>query len=593
MKARCRFWLPLALAWQSITLIAHAASNVLPSQPFPATWQAKLDEFTKGLAPGVVAIVKSPNWGVRVGTSGVANLATGAKPSPTMPFRVGSVTKSFTAQTVLQLEQQGKIRLTDPILKFLGASPVVSAIPNIAKVTIGDCLQMKTGILGYLANTNLLNTQFVSPLKHYVPEQLLAVLAPDAVPKLEPKFVPGDWVPNPYAVTENPKNQTNSVQTLYNVWPQYFTNRADPYWIPAWDYSNSNYTLLGMLIEKVTGLPLAEAIRTMICAKIGLTDTFLANDGTVPVNMMRGYTKFNAEQDKQIYTDWHDMTDADPSYAGAAGAIISTPWDLLHYLETIFKTDVFLNAGTKDKWLSFVSADSHWAGNDYGVGGIIQAHRTYGDARGHGGFFYGYKTLIYYYPDSDISFVLSLNTTDNGEMEVDIMDAILPLVKSSAMAPQPANNATMTLPVNTNQVQLAWQAGRVYGDSYNVYWGPDANSVDTATATSHAGVNMVTTTNLTVAIGGQKTGATNYWRVDTIAGTNTVTGSPWLFKIADPSAPQTLSVTLSWVGSPGIGLQKKSALDNQAWQDVPNTDGKSTANLPATEPQSFFQLNKR
>ena len=595
MRMKYKFCLSLAMVWQLLAVgIAHAASNVLPYRPFPATWQAKLDEFTaKGDVPGAVVIVKSPVWGVRVGTSGVANLATGAKPSPTTAFRVGSVTKSFTAQTVLQLEQQGKIRLTDPILKHLGSSTVVSAIPNIAKVTIGDCLQMKTGIRNYLLNPTIVNNQFLSPLRHYTPEQLLAVLAPDAAPKIDPAFVPEDSVPNPYSVTDDPKNQTNSVQTLYRIWPGFFTNRADPtYWLPAWDYSNANYTLLGMLIEKVTGLTLGEAIRTMICDKAGLTDTFLPNDSTVPANMMRGYTKFNAAEDKQIYNDWHDMTDIDPSYAGAAGAIISTPWDLLRFLETMFKTEVFLNAATKEKWLTFVSADSRWFGNDYGMGGLIQAHRTYGDARGHGGFLYGYLTLTYYFHDSDTSFVLAINTTDHHQ-EVPIMDAIMPLVKSPAMAPQPANNATMTLPANANQVHLSWQAGRIYGDSYNVYWGSDAASVDTAIPTSRAGVNMVTTTNLTVAIGGQKAGTTNYWRVDTVAGTNTVTGSLWSFKIADSSAPQTLTITLSWQGIPGLSLQKKAALDSQLWQDIPDTDGKSSASFPATRAQEFFRLNRR
>src|SRR3954471_18170210 len=100
-----------------------AASNEVPHKAFPPAWQATLDLFPapsrptgEGLVPGAVVIVRSPAFGVRVGVTGYAVLPA-KKMSPDFHFRVGSVTKSFTAQIVLMLEQQGKLKLTDLITK--------------------------------------------------------------------------------------------------------------------------------------------------------------------------------------------------------------------------------------------------------------------------------------------------------------------------------------------------------------------------------------------------------------------------------------------------------------------------------------------
>src|SRR5271165_4902716 len=119
------------------------ASNAVPYRPFPATWQQTLDSLTTGgEIPGAVIIVKSPDWGVRVGVTGMSNLATGAPMAPWMQFRIGSVTKLFLTQAILRLEQDGKIRLSDPVPRYLGDNPLVTGIPNIANITVGELLQM-------------------------------------------------------------------------------------------------------------------------------------------------------------------------------------------------------------------------------------------------------------------------------------------------------------------------------------------------------------------------------------------------------------------------------------------------------------------
>jgi len=489
-------------------------SNALPYRAFPPAWQAKLDQLVAtNVIPGAVVIVKSPIWGVRVGTAGYSNIPQKIKPSPGQQFRIGSVSKMFLGQAFLQLVQEGKVSLSDPVLKYLGDEPTVTAIPNIAKVTIAELLQMNSGITNYLGNPTISGEIYAKPNRQFTPQDLMAVLDPKAVPPLPADFAPGATYPNPYWVTLG----------------QSAPPAPAPY--PFWYYSNSNYILLGMVAEKITKTSSADFIRTYITEKIGLKDTFLAeSDQTLPY--IHGYTQYNPELSQKVYASWCDVTAVNPSYAGTAGAVISTPWDLLHFLETALKTEQFLNAGTKQKWLSFASADIHygWEPMEYAVGALMQPHRSYGDARGHGGAIPGYKTLAYYFFDSDTSFVLASNTWD-GTAEVTLLDQLMPLVTSEVTTPQPARSAIVPLGP-TGSLSVSWQAGRVDALNYAVYWGTNADQVDNATADKHDGVQLQTVPGINAVLTGLKPGTAYYWRVDIVGATGIVPGALWSFNTA-------------------------------------------------------------
>jgi hypothetical protein len=149
----------------------------------------------------------------------------------------------------------------------------------------------------------------------------------------------------------------------------------------------------------------------------------------------------------------------------------------------------------------------------YGVGGLLQPARAYGTARGHGGAIPGYHTLLYYFPDQKTSFVLASNTWDES-WEAAMLDTIMPQVSSAVTTPRPADGGfDKRSPHDT--VHVAWQAGRVYGASYNVYSGTNAERVDRASATLHEGVELQTVTGLAAEV--KANPGTTYWRVDTVA----------------------------------------------------------------------------
>jgi D-alanyl-D-alanine carboxypeptidase len=502
-------------------------SQAAPYRPFPATWQHTLDSFvTDGSIPGAVIIVKSPDWGLRVGVTGEANLLSHEKMAPDLQFRVGSVTKAFLAQAVLRLEQEGKIKLSDPVTKYLGDDKVVPGIPYIDTITVADLLQMTSGISNYLDASVIGDSPQVTPQRKFTPDELMSVLSglpaqsgqPAKPPLVAPYFQPGSTYANPFWLT---------------VLQQQPPAPPEPTSYPAWNYTNSNYILLGMIVQKVTGMPPQDYLRRYVFDVAGLGDTYFATDDT-QLPEIHGYTKFGSiPYPTQVYETWCDVTKINPSYAWTAGAIVSTPWDLLKLEDAMFASDTLLNQGTKNKWFTFVSSDIHlgWQEMQYGVGGLMQPERSYGSARGHGGAFPGYKTLLYYFYDQKTSFVLASNTWDE-EWEVTMLDEIMPQVSSAVTTPWPENGAKAFWQ-GDGPVRLAWQAGRVYGSSYEVYWGASQDAVDRASASSHYGVQELTVPGVAADVRVEP-GTTYYWRVDTVAPGQPlplVIGPTWSFTV--------------------------------------------------------------
>lgn len=479
------------------------SANAQTFRPLPGTWQKVIDGVVNdGHVPGVVVIVKSPAWGVRVGTAGVADRVTKARITPDMQFRVGSVTKMILGQVVMQMEQEGLLRLTDPVLEHLGGNAVVEGIPHIKDITVADLLQMKSGMVNYLGAHDVGFSPQVMPDRHFDAEDLIRPLSGAGGAKpMSPDFAPGETYPNPYW------------QSVYKGQPA--SPAPAPY--PFWFYSNSNYILLGMIAEKVAGQKIEEVMRRYISERGGLPDTYMAVD-TKTLPRIHGYTKWGPlPYPHQVYDEWCDVTAINPTVAGAAGAMVSTPWDLLKFAEEVFTTDTFLNQGTKEKWFTFVSADLHlgWEPMEYGMGGLMQAQRAYGTARGHGGAISGYKTLVYYFADADTFFILAANTWDES-WEVSILDTVMPLVSSAVTTPKPAAGGNAVAVGATGDVEVSWQAGRVYGSTYDVFWGTDADAVDRATPDAHDGIGMtsVAATNARISA---RPGETVYWKVDTKA----------------------------------------------------------------------------
>lgn len=257
-----------------VLLAATTAAPALAATASPL--QQSLDRLTaQDGVPGAEAVV-TDHGRVSVTRSGLGDIAAGTPFPRDAVFRAGSITKTFVATVVLQLVAEGKVKLDAPIERYLPG--VVAGNGNDGtKITVRQLLQHTSGIYNYTAD--LLTGTDLEALRHRGadPAELVAIAM-----KHPPLFAPGS----------------------------------------QWSYSNTNYIIAGMLVEKITGHGVATEITRRITRPLGLCDTSLPGRGDerLPDPHAIGYHPLNGVL--------ADFTDFDPSIAGAAGALVTTGRDL-------------------------------------------------------------------------------------------------------------------------------------------------------------------------------------------------------------------------------------------------------------------------
>jgi CubicO group peptidase (beta-lactamase class C family) len=192
-------------------------------------------------------------------------------------FRIGSITKMFTSAMVLQLVEEGKLKLTDTLAKFL------PQVPNAGKITIMQVLSHRSGIPNVRRGDSAQKNVKTIPVTK---EEHIALIV-----KATPDFEPG----------------TRAL------------------------YSNSGYFLLGIIIEKITGKSYEANLQEKIATKIGLRDTYTAT-GHIDVNNQESLTYF-------IFpgSDWKEVPETHPSILFGSGAIVSTPGELATFIQALFE----------------------------------------------------------------------------------------------------------------------------------------------------------------------------------------------------------------------------------------------------------------
>ena len=242
--------------------------------------KAKLDQFfdrlaEKNKAMGSLVIAKEGKvvYERAIGYSQIS--ATEKKPiTPSTRFRIGSITKMFTAAMVLQLVDEKKLKLTDTVDKYF------PRIPNAQKITIADVLSHRSGIHGVGETPEFRALRN----KGATTTELLAMIE---------KAGPSDFEPGSKFV-----------------------------------YTNDNYVLLALIIEKLTGKTYQENLSKRITSKIGLKDTYAASS---PVDPAKGET-FSYRMGR----DWEQEDEIHWSLFFGSGFIISTPYDLTKFIAALF-----------------------------------------------------------------------------------------------------------------------------------------------------------------------------------------------------------------------------------------------------------------
>jgi D-alanyl-D-alanine carboxypeptidase len=328
----------------SVSLLLVASPALAVDGPTRADVQRALERVVDGGAPGVTAVLRGPG-GLERYSAGSANLRSGRPISPRDHGRVGSVTKSFTATLVLQLAAEGRLGLDDSVERWLPG-----VVPDGDRITVGQLLNHSSGIADYCSvpGITLCDTPNPDPTRRWTPEELVAigVGAP-------PTFPPGE----------------------------------------GWSYTNTDYTLLGMIIERATGRTLGAEYERRIFRPLGLDQTSFPTSTSMPRPVGHGY-------DVLAPGTWPtDVTATSPTIAGSAGAIVSTPGDLQTFMRALLRGRLVspsLLGEMKRPTPGSLDGAYSLEGGGVGTYGLGLIHYTWSKACGvwgHTGAFPGYRTI--------------------------------------------------------------------------------------------------------------------------------------------------------------------------------------------------------
>ncbi|WP_225724652.1 MULTISPECIES: serine hydrolase [unclassified Nocardia] len=312
-----------------------------------AALRRAMDDLVAAGAVGVQLRVhdESEDW---TGSSGVAEIGRPEPPSTDGRFRIGSITKMFVSTVVLQLVGEGRLGLDDPVRDHL---PEYGIDPRI---TVRMLLQHTSGLFDYTGETNPDGTEEAGiPLRgaEFVDNKLrgytLAELARFALAR-PARFAPG----------------------------------------AQWRYSNTNYILAGLLIERLTGTPYAWQIYGRIIVPLGLWSTWLpGEDPHIPDPHAHGYYPYRRDGKDELA----DITELNPSWGGSAGEIISTTADLDQFITALLGGRL-LAPNLLDMMRTPVPVPKKSAG--YGLGLAVLRMRPNCEVVGHDGGIHGYLSEL-------------------------------------------------------------------------------------------------------------------------------------------------------------------------------------------------------
>ena len=317
-----------------------------------ALLQPELDALTAAGVPGAVLIVDDPQAEPIAVVSGVADTGSGRPIGAGDRFRVGSLTKPYVAAVVLQLAEEGTVSLDDSIERWLP-----DLVPNGERITVRDLLGHRSGLYEY--------------------EEDQRVLAPYKGGDYDYRWKPEELI---RIATEHPPTAEPGTKVVY---------------------SNTNYTVLGLLVEAATGRPLGIELEERVFAPLGLEATSFVETSKLEAPYARGYL---AQGGRLL-----DVTAISPSHYWAAGNIVSTAGDVAVFYEALMEGDL-LSEGSMEAMTAFVEETPD---RSRGLG-VAHGDTECGSWTGHDGSVPGYDAVARNL-DSGRQVVLLTNSVTMGD----------------------------------------------------------------------------------------------------------------------------------------------------------------------------------
>lgn len=336
------------------------------SHPDRQAFQAEL-EATGRLAPNILVAVKTPDGNSWTGAYGMADIPNNVPLNPCHKTMIGSISKVFTGVLIMQLQDDGILDVDDALSDWL-EDDLIGEIENAKEVSLRQLLNHTSGIRDYLATEqyiNALNTPFFQ------------------------------------------ETQAEKLRYVYG-------KKADLPPGTRFSYSNTNYVLLGLVIEKARQMSLWDAVETYITQPLGLENAEMGtHDIPIPSGTARPYRYIRGGK----YQDVMSFAVADA--ATGDGGVASNMQDLNIFIEALFDGKLMSDAALQEMIGDPVlvgedQADFDWPDEGYGLG-ISKWNSPHGTGYGHTGGTSTYSTILIYFPDQKSSIAIGATSETNGD----------------------------------------------------------------------------------------------------------------------------------------------------------------------------------
>jgi D-alanyl-D-alanine carboxypeptidase len=328
------------------------------------TLQHVVDQLVRDGAPGALAVVRTRSGVVRV-QSGLARRSPRLAMVATDRFRVASMTKSFVATVVLQLVAEGKLRLDDTVERWL---------PGLVRggrgITIRELLDHTSGLFDYYDDERFVKAVVARPGRHWSPRALVAVAT-----RHRPVFPPGE----------------------------------------GWAYSNTNYIVLGLVVEAATGTSVAQQLGQRVIRPLGLHETSFPAERRIDGPHADGYIGFATLPRLHSLLDVTSVVS--PSFAWSAGAILSTADDITRFYSVLL-------AGRLLPPTLLEAMKTPAPTGKYGLGLEI-VDTPCGRAYGHDGIAPGYRSVAYARPDGSRVALVMVNVDETFVAQSELDEAAM------------------------------------------------------------------------------------------------------------------------------------------------------------------------
>lgn len=300
-------------------------------------------------------------------------------------FFSGSIGKTYAVALLMQLVDAGKVDLNATLKTYLTDIPWLSNIPNIEEITVSMLLQHTSGLPRWVMQIEVWEALHANPDKIWSYEDRLAY--------------------------------------IFNQTPVHAPDKG-------WAYSDTNYILIGILLEKITGQGYYDLVRTKLLTPFKLNYTF-PSEGRVIPNLSMAYSQLPEafKIPNQVVAEGRYVFNPQVEWTGGGMASTTTDlakWAKLYYEGTLFSETLLTKIITINP-----NGQKVGTGYSYGMGSFIY-HTKNGDAYGHSGFMPGYNSIFAYYPKEKIAVALQINC-DYAGIKLPLtgyLEILMPIVKN-------------------------------------------------------------------------------------------------------------------------------------------------------------------